>query len=272
MSPFRYLDVFQQLLHRQSITQVVAHGVEVVQPIGVGHIHQPAIALADLLVVAVQVAHHRFHIDHRLAVQGDNHTEDAVGAGVLRTYIDHDFLGAQASSWQVAGVHDGQRLFGRRPFVGIPLRWVDHVSAKARLCLGLCMLPTRPATVEGLGGFFVIGLFVVLAHGMAVKALPQQDALEVGMPWETDPVQIPDLAFLQISAGPDGGQRGHLWVLFRHAGLEDQGTTAPAGGVQVIDHLEAGITSLIVHAGDVGEQIVGQVFRVAQVLAHLDQP
>ncbi len=87
-------------------------------------------------MVAVQVAHHRFQIDHRLAVQGDDHTEDAVGAGVLRTHIDHDLLCAYAGSRQVFGVHDGQRLFGRRPFVEVPIRWVDHVLEIGVLGLG----------------------------------------------------------------------------------------------------------------------------------------
>jgi hypothetical protein len=52
---------------------------QVVEPVGEGHVHDERIALADLLVVAVQIAHHRLEVDNRLAVQRDDHAEDAVG-------------------------------------------------------------------------------------------------------------------------------------------------------------------------------------------------
>ena len=50
----------------------------------------------------------------------------------------------------------------------------------------------------------------ILAHGMAFKAFPHQDAAQVGMIGELDAVQVPDLAFLEFGAGPNGCDRRDL--------------------------------------------------------------
>ncbi len=78
----RDLDPYQ-FFYSQGIAQVVGHGADIVQPVGVGHVGQPQIALADLLMVAVEIAHHRLEVYHGLTVEKHLHLEDTMGAGVL---------------------------------------------------------------------------------------------------------------------------------------------------------------------------------------------
>ncbi len=95
LGAFRHLDA-HQFFDRQCIAEVVGHGIEVVQPVGVGHVLQEGVALADLLVVAVQVAHDRLQADDGLAVEHHHRAENAVGGGVLRTHVDEDVVGLDA--------------------------------------------------------------------------------------------------------------------------------------------------------------------------------
>ena len=88
----RHLDVGHQLLDRQCVAKVVAHRAQVVQPVGKRHVHQPGVALADLFVVAVQIAHHRLQVHHLLAVEHDPHAEHPVRTGVLRAHVHHERL------------------------------------------------------------------------------------------------------------------------------------------------------------------------------------
>ena len=62
VGPLGHLDA-HELLHRQRVAEVVGHRGEVVQPVGEGDVHEVGVALADLLVVAVQIAHHRLEVD-----------------------------------------------------------------------------------------------------------------------------------------------------------------------------------------------------------------
>ena len=72
-----------QFFNCEGVAEVVAHGGEVVEAVGEGHILEIGVALADFLVVAVQVAHNRFEIHDGLAVEGGCDTEYAVCGGVL---------------------------------------------------------------------------------------------------------------------------------------------------------------------------------------------
>ena len=57
LGSLRRLDA-HQLLNRQRVAEVVAHRADVIQAVGVGHVHDERVALTDLLMITVQVAHH----------------------------------------------------------------------------------------------------------------------------------------------------------------------------------------------------------------------
>ena len=86
-----------QLLDRQRIAEVVAHAGNVVEAVGERHVVVPGVALADLLVIAVQIAHHRLKLVNRLAVERHDHAEHAVRAGVMRPQVDDQLIGLQAA-------------------------------------------------------------------------------------------------------------------------------------------------------------------------------
>ena len=88
---------------------------------------------------------------------------------------------------------------------------------------------------------------------------------------ETNPIEIPDLSFLEVGAGPDGNERGNLGVLGVRSCLEHDWPPTSAGGVDVIDDFKAGVTVQIVDASHIRQVIVGQVFCVAQVRGDRDQ-
>ncbi len=166
-----------QFFHGQGIAEVVLHRVEVVQPVGVGHVHQPAVALADLLVVAVQVAHHRLQVHDGLAFQVGDHAEYAVGTGVVRAQVEHDPVGVKIHAlFYIARVNDPfQIIFKlvRLPVVNIPFQRINDISFKGILGFGSNVVTIGPAAGKGFNRFFVIGFFVVLAHRMTVKVIPQ---------------------------------------------------------------------------------------------------
>ena len=87
--------VAHQLLDGQGIAEVVAHARQVVEPVGEREVHQERVPLADLLVVAVHVAHDRLEPDDRLAVDPQVEPEDAVRARVLRAHADDELVGVE---------------------------------------------------------------------------------------------------------------------------------------------------------------------------------
>ncbi len=95
LGPFRHL-LAHHLFHRHHVAKVVVHGRDIVQAVGVGDVAGPQVPLADLFVVAVQVADDRVDTGHRLALQAHDHAEYAVGAGVLGADVEQDPVGFQA--------------------------------------------------------------------------------------------------------------------------------------------------------------------------------
>ncbi len=75
---------------RQRVGPVVGQRAEIIQPVRVGHRAQVGRVLADLLVVAVQVAEDRLELDHALAVEHHVHAEHAVRGGMLRPHGDFE--------------------------------------------------------------------------------------------------------------------------------------------------------------------------------------
>ena len=82
---------------------------------------------------------------------------------------------------------------------------------------------------------------------MPGKALPHEDAPQVGMPGEAQAVHVPDLALLQVGAGEDAGQAGYdgIGPVGRH--LHGH-LTAALHAAEVVHRLEA---VRPVHAGQV---------------------
>ncbi len=75
-----------ELLDGQGVSPVVRHRAEIIEPVGVRHRAKISRALADLLVIAVQVAEHGLELHHALAVENDIHAEHAVRRGMLRPH------------------------------------------------------------------------------------------------------------------------------------------------------------------------------------------
>ena len=96
LSAFCNLDV-HQLFNGNGITKIVAHGVEVIKAVGVGHILQEGIALTDFVVVAMQVANHRLQADNGFAIECDRCTEHTVSGWMMRTHVDYDAVCAHAA-------------------------------------------------------------------------------------------------------------------------------------------------------------------------------
>ncbi len=89
---FGNLDL-HQFFDRGHITEVIAHRVEVIEAVSVGNDLQIGVAFADLVVIAMQVAHDRLEADDGLAVQLDSHTQYTVSGWMMRPHVDHDMIG-----------------------------------------------------------------------------------------------------------------------------------------------------------------------------------
>ena len=262
------LDV-HQLLNRLHIAQVVGHGRDIVQPVGEGDILQEGVALADLLVVAVQVAHHRLQVHDRLAVQRYHDAQHAVRRRVLRAQVDHDLVGLEANVFHFRrGRQPGiQRLVAlRRPILQREAIRIFDVVPKGLCCSARYTWPPGQRDSNGLLLFFEVRLLPVLAHGVAPKALPHQDALEVGMAGEADPVQVPGFALLEVGAGEHRHQRRQHRVVARGLGLKHHPRPA-RNAIEMIDHLHLAFFQ-VVHGRGRREIVVA---FVAQPGGHFQQ-
>ena len=89
----RHLDLPDHL-GRAHVGQLARHGGHVV---GLGRdrgVLRVGERLAELLVTAVEIADHRVHPHHRLALEGEDRAEDAVGGRVLRPHVHREALAA----------------------------------------------------------------------------------------------------------------------------------------------------------------------------------
>ena len=84
--PFRDLEV-QELLHRHAVALVVGQGVQVIHPGQVRQELRVVAILGHVLVAPVAVPDDRLRLDDELAVHLQEHPQDAVGAGMLRTQV-----------------------------------------------------------------------------------------------------------------------------------------------------------------------------------------
>src|SRR5262249_58953543 len=75
------------------------------------------------------------------------------------------------------------------------------------------MLPAGPAAVERLGRLLEVRLVVVLAQGVALEPLPEQDPAQVRVPGEADAHHVVDFALLELRPRPNPRQRRDEWLV-----------------------------------------------------------
>src|SRR5215831_2050595 len=112
-------------------------------------------------------------------------------------------------------------------------------------------------------------LRIVLAQGVTLELLVQQDAAQVGMVAEADPVQVPDLALHPVGGGPQLDHRVDLAGRLGNAGL-DPHALVPGERVEVVDHLEARLAAELVDRGQIAQHRELEAGLVAQEAQHLD--
>ena len=117
---------------------------------------------------------------------------------------------------RLAHRHIGDRLL---PAFGIPAFGIGGVAAPGQFVFLPDIAFRGMAALEGLGFFFKIGFFPILAHGVAVKAFPQQNTPQIGMPVKLDAIEVVDFAFLQVGAWINAGGGRHRLAL-RHTDMQ----------------------------------------------------
>ena len=238
----------QQLFDCDRIGQVVGHRTDVVQPVGVRHVHQVRVALADLLMVAMEITHLRLQRHDGLAFQFDDHAKHAVGAGVLRTHVDDQPIGLEHTCCAVAAVALQGNLADRLlPGQRIEPVGILHVGSPWIAVLGPGVVAIGVAALERLRFGLVIRLLPVLAHRVAVETLPQQDASQCRMAQEADSKQVVCLTFLQVSAAVHVNQGRQHRVILGQPHSQDGRATAFFCREEMIDDLETilGSTALV---------------------------
>ena len=218
----------------------------------------------------MQVSHLWFERQDCLPFQPGQHAEDTVGAGVVGPQVDHNRLGIQIAVPVVGGLADRHIRDGLFPGVRVPAGRVGGVVPPGQLFFVPLVAATGVAAFEGFGFLFVVGLFPVLAQGVAVEPFPGQNAAQVGVAGESDPEEVIDLSLLQIGSGVDAGG-GRYGVVGRHADMQAQRVAALAGAVEVVDDVEAFVdpgavfafVRRVIDAGDARQEIV--LLCVAQV-------
>ena len=85
--PLRHGDA-DELLHRHAVALIEGQGVEVIHPAHVGQELMVVAVLGHVLVAPVAVADDRLGLGDVLTVHLQEHPQDPVGAGVLRTQVE----------------------------------------------------------------------------------------------------------------------------------------------------------------------------------------
>ena len=94
LGPFRHREV-HEFLDRPAIGEVVIHRADVIQTVGVRDELVIGAVLGQLLDPPVEVAHDGSGLDDPLSLQLEDDLQDAMGAGMLRTHVEEQFLGPQ---------------------------------------------------------------------------------------------------------------------------------------------------------------------------------
>lgn len=183
LRPRRYVDP-GQLLDGEAVREVVHHAAEVVDAIGVGHERVPRLALGHLLGAAVVKADVGHGIDDALAVELQDDPQDAVRAGVLRTDVEEQEVGAVGLSLEAPVLGpEAQRLL---------------------LLLFAIVRELEDAHLGGAGG-------MLLAQRMALPRRRHEDAPQRAVTLEAHAEHVPGLALVPARRRPEvggGRQRG----------------------------------------------------------------
>ncbi len=170
---------------------------------------------------------------------------------MLRSEVEQNAVGAQTAA--VAAGFDApeggiQRIFSLRhpPFQREPRR-VLNIAAKGVQVLAATGSADGPTRLEGFAFLLVECLAPILAHRPTRKTLPHQDAAQIRVPVEADAVHIVGFALLELRAGEERDERGHMRVIARHQRMQHQGA-ASLSSEQVVDDFKFAIRQLV-HAG-----------------------
>ena len=86
-SPLRHREA-EEFFHRHAVALIVGQGVEVIDPAHVGQELLVVAILGHVFVAPVAVANDRFGLGDVLPVHRQEHPQDPVGAGMLRTQVE----------------------------------------------------------------------------------------------------------------------------------------------------------------------------------------
>ena len=152
------------------------------------------LALAELLGAPVEVADDGLSVDDALALDGEDHAEDAVGAGVLRPHVEQHVDAFEAVG---AFVVDGARRDRCAGAVG------GHRGRSSRASSSSGVSQVRRRFLVPLGGLLE---GVVLPEGvLALELVEQEEEAGVGVAGEGDAEELGALALVPVGAAPDGG-------------------------------------------------------------------
>ncbi len=126
LGPRRDLDV-EQIFYSEYVAVLVVHVGEVVQPVGQGDDGRVHAVLGDLLLAAVQVAHHGVAPDDGLAVELQDEPQEAVHGRVLRAHVHVYGFEAELVAHVRGGEATGGRL-GQRALLFGATFFAKHLS------------------------------------------------------------------------------------------------------------------------------------------------
>ena len=91
---FRHLDV-HQLFESQRVTPIVAHRIEIIEAVIVGHVLQECCAARSFHGL-MQIAHDRFQADDGFAIENDRGAEYAMRGWMLRSHVHNNVISLDA--------------------------------------------------------------------------------------------------------------------------------------------------------------------------------
>ncbi len=200
----------------------------------------------------------------------DHHAEHAVRGGVLRPQVDDDLVGVERAppplpfAVTCPGRHTWRhRLPAPQPSGVKSGGYCDIVAEAVDLLLDAADLAIRPAALERLDVLFEVGFFPVLAQRVAGKALPQQDAAQVGMARRSG---CPSGPRLRAPGNRRQGRPAPARAGPRRRAAPASCRTSPgppASRVEVVDHLHLALGQ-VVDAGDRRQVVVAQTRRAGR--------
>ena len=94
----------------------------------------------------------------------------------------------------------------------------------------------------------------ILTQRMVGEPLPHEDAAKIGVIHKANSHHVVNFALVPIGRRPDVGNGGGLAIIFAHSGLKPK-MDAISHRIKLIDHLETGLFTEVIHAGNVDQVI-----------------